>query len=352
MSNVIPLIRPERSTPDLRQARLVAGFADQRRLPDDVFWLKENAEMLGILASMEIELAPDALAPFAQFYEQIEERLRFFPQYYRFLLSICLDLEDLGMKGDKSSALCHWVTHQGLVEAELSDLQRTEARRLMARRGADDQGENGLDGRLHRFINRSDTFVMPNKKAAYELTHIVFYLSEYGKCDPAVSQDAILSLEFAGLLAYLDQNMDLLAEICTSLRFAGRTPSPIWDQAVQAAHAGCVVLADADAGMNDPYHEYLVTGWAVHVAGADAFAAQVPQGALRFARPHIPAGALRTISERMFEMGATRSGDWHRMRGQVMPYLGQEGHGILESAEQSSAHFEAFFEGFARAGAV
>ena len=149
---------------------------------------------------------------------------------YRFLLSICLDLEDLGLPGDKGEALAHWVDTQELPEAELSDLQRAEARRLLARRGVRAlDWDVGLEDRLRRFVNRSETFAMPNKKAAYELTHIVFYLSEYGRRDPNLDQAAITSLEYAGILAYLDQNADLLAEICVALRYTGQTPSPIWE---------------------------------------------------------------------------------------------------------------------------
>lgn len=352
MSNVITLTRPERSTLATRQSRLIAGFAERRRLPDDVFWLKENAELLGILSATGTQLEAEALAPFTAFYDQIEDRLRFFPQYYRFLISICLDLEDLGLAGEKGTALCVWAASRGLADAELSDLQRAEARRLLARRGAGHVQDPGLDARLHQFIDRSGTFAMPNKKAAYELTHIVFYLSEYGKCDPGLSDAAVVSLEFAGLLAYLDQNVDLLAEICIALRFAGRTPSAIWEEAVRAAHQTCVVVAEDSDDLNDPYHEYLVTGWAGVVAGTEAFAAEVPAGAVRFARSVVPQGALRTMSERMFEMGQTRSGDWHQMRGQVVPYLAPNGHDVLENAEQSTDKFAAFFQRFARAGAV
>lgn len=352
MSNVITPTPPMRSTLATRQSRLIAGFADHRRLPDDVFWLKENAELLGILSTTGTDLGSDALTPFNTFYEHIEDRLRFFPQYYRFLISVCLDLEDLGLTGDTGTALCAWAAQEGLAEAELSDLQRAEARRLLARRGAGSLQDAALDARLHHFIDRSDTFTMPNKKAAYELTHIVFYLSEYGKCDPQVSAQAVLSLEFAGLLAYLDQNMDLLAEVCAALRFAGHTPSPIWEVAVISAHEACVIVADPDSDLNDYYHEYLVTGWAAQVADVQAFAADVPIGPLRFARPSVPVGALGIMSERIFEMGQTRSGDWHHMRGHVVPYLGPDEHNVLASAEQSSEHFEAFFEGFARAGAV
>lgn len=354
MSNVVRLIpRARPNTPDRtpdRMSTLIDGFANHRRLRDDVFWLKENAELLGILRACGTELEASALAPFEAFYDQIQERMRFFPQYYRFLLSLCLDLEDLGMGGAHGAALCAWVGTEGLAEAELSDLQRAEARRLLARRGAFSGADRGLDARLHAFIERNATFAMPNKKAAYELTHIVFYLSEYGQRDPQLSAAALVSLEYAGLLAYLDQNADLLAEVCTAQRFAGATPSPLWEDLVAAQHRAVQIVSDPDAPMHDAYHAYLVTGWAQHVAGQGSFETPVVAGALRFApSPQRPQGALRSLSECMFELGDQRSADWHKMRAHVMPHLGNLGQRVVAEAEQSSDHFEGFFAGFARA---
>ena len=333
-----------------RMSALIAGFAENRRLPDDVFWLKENAELLGILRACDIPLGADALAPFEAFYDQIQPRMKFFPQYYRFLLSICLDLEDLGMGKHQGAALCAWVGAEGLAEVELSDLQRAEARRLLVRRGVCIAADDSLDARLHAFVERSATFALPNKKAAYELTHIVFYLSEYGQRDPELSAKAMVSLEYAGLLAYLDQNADLLAEVCIAMRFAGAMPSPLWEGFVADQHRAIRIMSEPDAPMNDAYHAYLVTGWALHAAGQDNFQAPVKPGALRFAPSVVsPQGALRTMSERMYELGNMRSGDWEKMRAQVMPYLGNTGQQILTQAEQSSDCFEGFFAGFARA---
>ena len=67
--------------------------------------------------------------------------------------------------------------------------------------------------RLNRFINHKETFAVPNRKAAYELTHIVFYFSNYGRQDPKLDAEALVSLEYAGILAFLDRNVDLLAEL-------------------------------------------------------------------------------------------------------------------------------------------
>ncbi|MFC6638406.1 hypothetical protein GV827_00655 [Sulfitobacter sp. JBTF-M27] len=350
MSNVVafqPKLRPDRAQ---NLAALLEGVSQHRRRPDDVFWLKENAELLNLLVATSEPLMPGALAPFETFYDEIEERLRFYPQYYRFFLSICLDLEDLGLDGCKGERLCDWVASVGLAEAELSDLQRAEARRLLARRGAADVVSSGdLVARLRRFVERPETFALPNKKAAYELTHIVYYLSEYGKYDPELRPEAMMSLEYTGLVAYLDQNHDLLAEVCTAIQFAGGTPSQIWVEDVSRAHAGIMpVPAETEMPVMDAFHAYLVTGWGQAVAGAPCFEAEVPQGGVQFVDQLQAKSALRGLSEFLFDLGAARHGDWSGMRGRVIPFLDAHSRAIVQRAEASSERFGDFFEGFAR----
>ncbi len=352
MSNVIHLNVPsQRETKAARRAALIASFAQSRRFGDDVFWLKENAELLNILESTQAPLCPDALAPHNGFYANVEKRLEFFPQYYRFLLSICLDLEDLGLPGTKAEALCEWVAREGLAEAELSDLQRAEARRLMARRGVDPlPRDGGLNARLHDFINRSETFAMPNKKAAYELTHIVFYLSEYGRRDPHLSGRALISLEYAGILAYLDQNADLLAEVCVALRFAGQTPSPIWEDWLAGELAAFDIQTGPDLGTADDYHDYFVVGWAMAVSGAPLFGQKASAERMAFYRALPPAGPLRQMSQCMFELEDRRSDNWPAMRPMVEDTLNDDGYAILCRAQDSTSRFDEFFAGFARTG--
>lgn len=352
MSNVIQLNVPSRrQSRESRFAALLAGFAECRRFGDDVFWLKENAELLNILECTGARLDADILAPHAQFYEELERRLGFFPQYYRFLLSICLDLEDLGLPGGKSEALCHWAARKGLAEAELSDLQRAEARRLMLRRDIDPLPfDTGLNDRLHAFIDRSETFAMPNKKAAYELTHIVFYLSEYGRRDPGLSASAFKSLENAGLLAYLDQNVDLLSEVCVATRYAGQEPPEIWESWIARELRSFSVLTDSRATVNDDYHDYFVANWAMAVRGREPFAQPVLPERMSFHRAPPDAAPLRTLSQYLFELDDRRSDDWHGMRDVILGQLGEDGADILEQAEASTGRFDEFFAGFARTG--
>lgn len=350
--NIVQLNVPFRQhTGAARQAALVTTFATERRSSQDVFWLKENAEILNILECTGARPTPEALAAYGTFYEEIGQRMEFFPQYYRFLLSICLDLEDLGVPGSKGAALVEWVADQGLPEAELSDLQRAEARRLCQRRGVDPlTRDDGLEDRLRAFAGRSLTFAMPNKKAAYELTHIVFYLSEYGRRDPEIDSDIARSLTFAGTLAFLDFNADLLAEICLAMRFGGITPPEVWEiwltQQIRSFH----LSDDPAAPLHDDYHEYLMLNWFMAEAGQGGFGQQVPEGRVSFARTRPASGPLRELSECIYAMGRDRSGDWEAMRGPVSGNLSDEAQAALIAAEASNDQFGAFFEGFARVG--
>ncbi|UOA31782.1 hypothetical protein DSM110093_01555 [Sulfitobacter sp. DSM 110093] len=350
MTNVV-LLRPEDNCDTTtRRTRLIRAFASERRQQGDVFWMKENAELLGMLASIGAALDAEMLEPLVAFHSKSRNMLRDFPQYYRFILSLCLDLEELGLPELYGAALCDEVARVGLEGMELSDLQRAEARRLLRRRAVGPLvGEGALGERLHNFITRSATFAIPNRKAAYELTHIVYYLSDYGRLDPSLPEKALLSLQFTGLLAFLDQDMDLLAEVCAALRFAGVAPARSWENSVAECHRASRIQADTHAPVQDDYHEWLVTGWAIHIAGRPLRPQHLSDGALRFKCRSRGQGALRPLAECLSDMGAQRSADWGHMRPHVLSYLGPDSHAVLLAAEQSGPHFEKFFEGFARA---
>jgi hypothetical protein len=349
VSNVIAFRKDsQRSRSPLHN--LVRTFFANRRQPEDVFWLKENAEALNILAATGVDLDEETLAPFRPFYADLAQRLRDYPQYYRFFLSICLDLEDLGAFGTAGAALCDWAAREGLPGAELSDLQRAEARLLLARRGAARVvRDDPLMQRLRAFIERPQTFAIPNRKAAYELTHIVFYLSSYGRTDPHLGKAAVRSLEYTGLQAFLEQNLDLLAEVCIALRMAGRPPVTAWERAVGQAHRAISVRDEPNELFEDDYHLYLVTGWAVAAGGGEGFAHLPAHAAPRFRGGTAAANALRPIWRCLSETGRARNGDWGVMRARVMRYLDAESHALLVEAERSTTCFGSFFEGFARA---
>ena len=347
VSNIVSIGLPRRPNKAQRQAGLLQSFAVHRRSRDDVYWLKENAEALNVMATSGARMPDHALAVYQPFYDTIEDRIRFFPQYYRFLLSICLDLEDLGIHGRKGAALCQWVRASDLAASELSDLQRAEAERLLTRR-LDLPSNTALRERLLAFASHSQTFALPNKKAAYELTHILFYLSDYGQKPVDVSDDIVTSLEFAGLLAYLDQDVDLLAEVCTALRFASQRPSQIWEDMLAAENAGFSIHSAPDGAQSDAYHEYLVTSWWAEIAGVEGFCALPVSGGMEITRQHQTMGPLRVISEMLYHLGSARSADWHHMRSFLDNNLEAHQSRILNGAAQSTDRFDQFFAQFSR----
>ncbi len=351
MTNVIHLTPPSRINPqEARLGALLSCFAEHRRHGDDVFWLKENAEILNILECTGTRPGEAALDAYSEFYQTVEKRLRFFPQYYRFFLSITLDLEDLGMPGDQGELLLHWAQAQDLPRAELSDLQRMEALRLMSRRDVTPKGSDPtLEERVRYFMARPDTFALPNKKAAYELTHLVFYLSEYGRCDPHLDADAKRSLHFAGLLAFIEQNADLLSEICIAMIYAGEVPPVLWTNWLKRETALFSVTDGPSVSVQDDYHEFLVCNWHQALIGDPSFAKGFAYDRMRFDRNVARATPMREMSEAMFSLDDARSGDWISMRLYMEDRLSPEAMHVLEQAETSSQHFEAFFHGFARA---
>lgn len=352
MGSVVHLNIPFRqSTQAARQSALIERFACQRRSQEDVFWLKENAEVLNILESTQACLDENALAPFEAFYETLSQRLEFFPQYYRFLLSICLDLEDLGLGSARGERAVKWVIDQNLPGAELSDLQRAEARRLCQRRGLDPmKGDAGLDDRLRLFGTRNETFALPNKKAAYELTHIVFYLSQYGRKDPDLPDGFIQSLHFAGTLAFLELNTDLLAEVCLALRFAHETPPAIWERWLSGQADRIVITNDASGWTGDDYHPYLMAQWFQGVSIGRGFDQQLPEGPVSFVAPRADVAPLRELSQSLYAMEDERDADWEAMRPALSLHLSEAALDVIHAAE-TAIDFDAFFAGFARASA-
>jgi hypothetical protein len=358
MSNVVSFRQAAPGPGPGWQARLVHSFACQRRARTDVFWLKENAELLGVMARLQSGAAGACVAPYEAFYQEAEKRLRFFPQYYRFFLSLCLDLEDLGLPGDRAERLAHMVQREGMHLSELSDLQRAEAEYLLGRRGIGG-ADPALRGRLMRFMsgdqgqdqgqNADQAFAVPNRKVAYELTHVIFYLSDYGRRPLDLSARACRNLEHVGTLAFLDGDRDLLAEVCLALRFVGRTPSPIWEAWLHKGQAAYRFSQAPGAGADD-YHPYLVGRWWGRVAGHAAGPQPIPKGAFRIDFQGEQVQPLRLMSECLYQMGDQRVADWEVMRPHVFAALDGGGAAHLALAEAAIPDFAQFFMGFARAG--
>ena len=338
--------RPKSIVPEL-----IESFSSFRKDRLDVLWMKENAELLNVLESTGCKITPAALDPLMPFYEGSLRHLNFFRQYYRFILSICLDLEDLGVPGARGEVMVDWIAKQDIAAGELSDLQRAEARRLLDRRGVALKGVAGLDDRLRRFMRQSDAFAVPNRKAAYELTHVVFYLTEYGRQPLTLDPEERRSLLYAGLVAYLDQDADLLSEICIALTFCNEVPPPDWQDWLHQVTAGFSVASTQGRVLQDDYHPYLMCNWFQLQVGREALFGADCQGSIVFEGPRSP-GALRGMSMALYTLLDQAPNDWARVRNPLLQALSVEDCDVLQQAEKSTALFEPFFHSFARFGQV
>jgi hypothetical protein len=345
--NVIALFRRP-STNHRPLGALLQSFSNNRRDNCDVFWLKENAEVLSTLQNQKADISSTDIDCYSDFYASLADRIAFFPQYYRFFISIAADLEAIGMAGQEAERLCHFAHHNNLAHAELSDLQRAEATALLARRDITLDTTPSLHQRLVGFIEHSPSFALPNRKIAYELTHIVIYLSEYGARDPKLSPAAIQSLMFTGILAHLEQNMDLLAEVCVALRFSKQTPPKAWEESILSL-ARSFKLVPNDPGHGDQYHEYLVVNWACSLMGGDAFSGGYTANGTGFYATTEPGNALRDVSHALFSWTGARSARWDLMEPQLFDARPAASSDHLRDVVRATSEFGAFFEHFVRA---
>jgi len=348
MTNIVAMRRPQTglfaAVPAL--SILPQMFANHRRDRQDAFWLKENAEFLQILAATGTLCDVSCYVPVAG---KLLSELQFFPQYYRMFLSIGLDLQALGLSDVPVAAMAAHILDEGLAEAEVSDMHRSEAQLLLARAGVA-RNDTALQARLAAFTAQDARFAVPNLRAAYDLTHVVFHAADYGRRTLAPDAARSRSVIHAGIVAFLDDNMDLLAEVTIALRLCGDAVPGVWDAAVTDDLARFSVDAGTgDAPPEDDYHGWLVQNWATAVAGGQAFGTHLPQNARLFRAQADKVGTLRAMSLALIKMGDARRPDWAQMRWRLSPLLSTAQRAHLAKVEDIP-EFEGFFAGFSRCG--
>ena len=79
-------------------------------------------------------MEPRAQEFYQSFYSQAQSLLELYPQYYRFILGLVLDLEDLGLSGNVGRQICEQVRSDNLLAYDTSDIRRLEAIHLLGRR--------------------------------------------------------------------------------------------------------------------------------------------------------------------------------------------------------------------------
>lgn len=350
MSNVVSLRHARPRGVDPAVPALIDLLALRRRNRHDPFWLKENAELVQILAATQH--ADCDLAPIESLLSSLMSELRFFPQYYRLYLSLAVDMATLGVQGLPLDEMVDFVLSQRLMDVELSDTHRGEARLLMRRAGADLPEDPALDARLFHFSQNARGFCLPNRRAAYDLTHIVFHGSDYGRLNIATDPLRDQSLMHAGMVAWLEDNLDLLSEVVIAQVLSGATPPDLWVREIRKFASAVEFSAGHEgARFDDDYHQYLVSNWAVSVLGGSAFDGHIPASARLIHQRRTTGHALRELSLILLDMGDARTGDWARMSWRIRGRLSEPSRQRLEAIEPLP-EFEGFFEGFARAATI
>lgn len=355
MSNVIRLAFRSQSARPLSQDgglhRLLEAFALHRRRTGDPFWLKENAEVLGILAATGAQVPAAALAVYHPFLDEAADMLAFHPQYYRLILNVVVNLEDLGMHSGLAARMADWIIAEGWPACEVNDMQRAEVRHLLARAGHKVEMP-GLTERLIDFASRPQTFALPNPRAAYDLVHTVFYLGDYGRTPPHLPSEVLESLNMLGCLAHLEQNADLLAEVCVALRHAGQELPALWAEFLAAEAGKFRIDSHPCPDSSDAYHNYLVSQWLIGTMGDAAFTEIHGSGPMSFRLPVLPVSPLREWSQALRALGPERSDDWGAMRKACMTKVSAHALSVADRAAEGSPDFATFFRVFARASTM
>jgi hypothetical protein len=248
----------------------VEAFAVKRNTTFSFPFLKENGELLGIAADGGLLVEPRALELYKDFYSNALNLTMCYPQYYRFTLGITLDLEKVGFQGQESRKIAKFVTDGDLVLFDTSDTRKLETLAMLEDVAplSDKYEEirSTLFENFDRFISNPDWYTKLNKPLFYELTHIVFFLTKNGKQSLSLQNEVYPCLMNMGLLSLLDDDPDLLAEICICLSYIKRKIPPYWDKYLQTKNAAIRVSYNGtvQSVLNasvDEYHMYLVLNW-------------------------------------------------------------------------------------------
>lgn len=278
----------------------VEAFAVTRNPSLSFPFLKENGELLSIAVSAGFLIEPRALNLYKGFYDKAYMLTAYYPQYYRFTLAMALDLEACGMEGSQGQKIADYVLENNLVTFDTSDVRRLETLSLLVKTHERCETQNelyeGILKRVDNFFKTPEWFMKFNKPLFYDLTHIIYFITDYGKTALPTRSDPLPCLHNVGLLALLDNDADLLSEVCLCLRYLGQAVPPYWDDYLTGALQEIGVTFDGNiaSALNptvDEYHLYLVSNayMAVreNIAFKDRFKSRAPSFKLKDSPPSI-----------------------------------------------------------------
>ena len=319
-------------------------------------FLKENGELLRIAVDSGCILDPRALALYGDFYKSALKLTELYPPYFRFILGMIIDLEKGGMQGDVSKTLAQHILDEGFVLLDLSDTRKLETLSMLEQviplSEPLTEMRYGIIRNVDHLISYPDTYTKLNKPLFYELTHIVFFLTDYGKRSPPLNAELAACLTNMGLLCLLDNDADLLAEICTCLAYIGAPIPEYWDsflqknlQEVQISYHGTVSSSLNSAV--DEYHIYFVLNWYAAVRERPLFQTRFQGKAPSFSLPVMPQSILSKLSDVSHQFHFSRNNVVRDLSSFVASLNDQEllhWKNVLKSSSMSQNLIEKFSE--------
>jgi len=322
----------------------VEAFAAKRNPTLSFPFFKENGELLCITSNLGCLADPRALDAYQEFYDNASVLMDCYPQYYRFFLGIVLDLESLGLQGNVGATLCETTSQNSLLFYDTSDLRRMEALSLISSRRELTQDEHNLRAKtydsINNFIARPDHFTKFNRPFFYDLTHFIFYLTDYGRNPFPLDNSPIQCLHYIGLLALLDSDEDLLAEAGICLNYMGHEIPSFWDRDLTGFKNEISIVYDetVQSALNpavDEYHSYFVLNWYYGVTGREVFTERFNGRTPNFSVPPKPTSLLSKISSYVHKSAiGTLNGaqtDWES-------HFNEDEHTRLRAITASSKH--------------
>lgn len=283
----------------------VEAFAIKRNPLLSFPFLKENGELLAISVDSGFLIEPRALKLYEDFYTNALKFTELYPQYYRFTLGMVIDLEKGGIQGTESHKIAQYVKNEKFVLFDTSDTRKLETLTML--RELEPLSEDALEIyesisiRIDSFISNPNWYKKFNKPLFYDLTHIIFFLTRNGTQPLPLKNDAQSCLMYMGLLSLLDNDADLLAEVCVCLAYLGVDIPEYWDKFLQKSLGEINITYDGTvaSALNpsvDEYHIYFVLNWYEAMKGRTAFDTRFKSQTPSFSIANKPESLLSKLS--------------------------------------------------------
>ena len=333
---------------------MVEAFALKRNPALSFPFLKENGELLAITIDSGFLVEPRALEHYADFHSKAFKLTKLYPQYYRFILSMVIHLEAGGLQVGEAAKIADYVIENDLLLLDTSETRKLETLTLLSNlKPLSKTYKKIYDGIVYnvdQLIKNPELYTKFNKPLFYDLTHIIFFLSDYGKKSLPLQNDVTQCLIYIGLLALLDNDADLLAEVCVCLRYINSKIARYWDDFLQKSLKEIKVtyhdtVMSALNPSADEYHIYLVLNWYQALQKRPAFETRFNGEKPSFSLPEMPQSVLSKLSDYSHQVHFNGK-NANQSISQFVSGLNDYELGHWNLTLSSSEHFKNLVEGF------